>query len=154
MRVRPRTTSGESGTGSGMESGGTGSTVPAASRGSTLAGRRAMLIGRAGGRPSHYGPRGINGPIDDLLFPIHHGVLFYPGYDVLPPFVVYRADRRDEAAFDATATALRHRMRLLFETVPIPFRRQNGGDYAIPAMELNPQVVRPDLTGFAAHIDG
>lgn len=32
--------------------------------------------------------RGINSPIDDLVFPINHGVLFYPGYDVLPPFVV------------------------------------------------------------------
>lgn len=54
-----------------------------------LAGKRAMLLVTAGGWASHYGPRGINGPIDDLLFPIQHGVLFYPGYDVLPPFVVY-----------------------------------------------------------------
>lgn len=52
-----------------------------------LAGKRAMLIVTAGGREEHYGPRGINGPIDDLLFPINHGVLFYPGYDMLPPFV-------------------------------------------------------------------
>ena len=118
----------------------------------TLAGKRAMLIVTAGGWPSHYGPRGINGPIGDLLFPIHHGVLFYPGYDVLPPFVVFRADRMDDATFGATAAALKRRMRTLFETSPIPFRRQNGGDYAIPSMELRPQAVRPDLTGFAAHI--
>lgn len=118
----------------------------------TLAGKRAMLIVTAGGWPSHYGPRGVNGPIDDLLFPIHHGILFYPGYDVLPPFVLYRADRTDEATFDRTATALRARMRTLFETPPIPFRSQNGGDYAIPSMELRPERVRPDLTGFAAHI--
>ncbi|MEB5488419.1 hypothetical protein QMA73_30425, partial [Burkholderia pseudomallei] len=25
--------------------------------------------------------RGINGPIDDLLYPIHHGILYYPGFD-------------------------------------------------------------------------
>ncbi len=119
----------------------------------TLAGKRAMLIVTAGGWPSHYGPRGINGPIDDLLFPIHHGVLFYPGYDVLPPFVVYRADRMDEATFDATAAALKRRMRTLFETSSIPFRKQNCGDYAIPSMELRPEVVGPDLNGFAAHIE-
>ncbi|SDA33588.1 NAD(P)H dehydrogenase (quinone) [Methylobacterium sp. UNC378MF] len=119
----------------------------------TLAGKRAMLIVTAGGWPTHYGPRGINGPIDDLLFPIHHGVLFYPGYDVLPPFVLFRADRTDEATFDATATALKGRMRTLFETPPIPFRRQNGGDYAIPSMELRPERVRPDLAGFAAHVE-
>ena len=39
-----------------------------------------------GGWESHYAARGINGPIDDLLFPIQHGVLFYPGFDVVPPF--------------------------------------------------------------------
>ncbi|MGX7704941.1 NAD(P)H-dependent oxidoreductase [Methylobacterium sp. Gmos1] len=119
----------------------------------TLAGKRAMLVVTAGGWPSHYGPRGINGPIDDLLFPIHHGVLFYPGYDVLPPFVLYRADRTDEATFDEAAAALKARMRALFETPPIPFRRQNGGDYAIPSMELRSDRVEPDLTGFAAHVE-
>jgi NAD(P)H dehydrogenase (quinone) len=119
----------------------------------TLAGKRAMLIVLAGGWPSHYGPRGINGPMDDLLFPIHHGVLFYPGYDVLPPFVVYRADRMDEATFDQRATKLKVRMRALFETPAIPFRRQNGGDYAIPSMELRPETVSSDIGGFAVHIE-
>lgn len=56
----------------------------------TLSGKRAMLIVTAGGWEQHYSPRGINGPIDDLLFPINHGILHYPGYDVLPPFVTYR----------------------------------------------------------------
>lgn len=43
----------------------------------TLAGKRAMLIVTAGGWESHYAPRGINGPIDDILFPIQHGMLHY-----------------------------------------------------------------------------
>jgi NAD(P)H dehydrogenase (quinone) len=34
-------------------------------------------------------------PIDDLLFPINHGILYYPGYEVLPPFVVYKSDKLD-----------------------------------------------------------
>lgn len=118
----------------------------------TLAGKRAMLVVTAGGWETHYGPRGINGPIDDLLFPIQHGVLFYPGYAVLPPFVVYRADSMSESGSAATAESLRARMRALFSTDPIPFRRQNGGAYAIPSMELRPDLV-PHLTGFAAHLD-
>ena len=44
-----------------------------------------MLIVTAGGWAEHYSPRGINGPIDDILFPIQHGMLFYPGFEVLPP---------------------------------------------------------------------
>ena len=116
-----------------------------------LAGKRAMLLVTAGGWASHYGPRGINGPIDDLLFPIQHGVLFYPGYDVLPPFVVYRADRMDEADFEVTSAGIRERMRNLFDEAPIPFRRQNAGDYAIPSMELRIEAAPAHLMGFAAH---
>lgn len=87
-------------------------------------------------RQPHYGPRGVNGPIDDLLFPINHGILYYPGYTVLPPFVTYSADRLDEARFAATAESLRQRMRTLETTPPIAYRQQNGGDYLIPSMEL------------------
>jgi hypothetical protein len=47
-----------------------------------LAGKRAMLLVTAGGWEEHYAGRGINGPIEDLLFPINHGILYYPGYDV------------------------------------------------------------------------
>ena len=87
------------------------------------------------------------------LFPINHGVLFYPGYDVLPSFVAYRADRTDEAGFQGLADGLRERMRTLFTAPPIPYRRQNGGDYAIPSLELRDQAVPPQRSGFAAHID-
>lgn len=34
----------------------------------SLAGKRAMLIVTAGGWDSHYSSRGINGPMDDILF--------------------------------------------------------------------------------------
>src|SRR3954467_5324539 len=103
-----------------------------------LAGKRAMLIVTAGGWQEHYSARGINGPIDDLLFPINHGILYYPGYDVLPPFVVYRVDRFGEADFEPVAERLRERMRTLETTRPIPYRKQNGGDYHIPTMQLRP----------------
>jgi NAD(P)H dehydrogenase (quinone) len=120
----------------------------------TLAGKRAMLIVTAGGWEPHYGARGVNGPIDDLLFPIHHGILFYPGYTVLPPFVVYSADRLDEVAFEATAERLRKRMGALATTPAIPYRRQNGGDYLIPSMELRPGLGEPGATGFSLHVNG
>jgi NAD(P)H dehydrogenase (quinone) len=117
----------------------------------TFAGKRAMLIVTAGGWEPHYSPRGINGPIDDLLFPINHGILYYPGFDVLPPFVAYRVDRLDEAGFAAMADELRGRMRTLGTTAPIPYRRQNGGDYEIPSLQLRPELGAPGATGFALH---
>ena len=119
----------------------------------TLAGKRAMLLVTTGGWEEHYSARGINGPIDDLLFPINHGILFYPGYDVLPPFVAYRVDRLDEPGFAPVAERLRERMRTLATTPPIPYRRQNGGDYLIPSMQLRPALSAPDASGFAIHVD-
>jgi NAD(P)H dehydrogenase (quinone) len=120
----------------------------------TLAGKRAMLIVTAGGWEEHYAPRGVNGQIDDLLFPINHGILYYPGYDVLPPFVVYRVDRLDESGFEPIAERLRERMRTLATTPPIPYRQQNGGDYLIPSMNLRPELSEQGTTGFALHLNG
>lgn len=120
----------------------------------TLAGKRAMLIVTAGGWEEHYGPRGVNGPIDDLLFPINHGILYYPGYDVLPPFVAYRIDQLEASGFDPIAEALRARMRTIGTIAPIPYRKQNGGDYAIPSLELLPGVEAPGARGFGLHLRG
>jgi NAD(P)H dehydrogenase (quinone) len=117
-----------------------------------LAGKRAMLVVTTGGWESHYSPRGINGPIDDVLFPIHHGILYYPGFDVLPPFVIYRTSRMDEARFAQTRDALGQRLDDLSNTPPIPFRRQNAGDYEIPALTLRSEIA-PDKAGFAAHVE-
>ena len=119
----------------------------------TLAGKRAMLIVTAGGWEQHYAARGVNGPIDDLLFPINHGILYYPGYAVLPPFVAYKVDRLDEAAFAPIAERLRERMRTLATTPPIPYRKQNAGDYLIPSMQLRPDLGDAGASGFALHVN-
>jgi len=119
----------------------------------TLAGKRAMLIVTAGGSEEHYFARGINGPIEDLLFPINHGILHYPGYEVLPSFVIYQTDRLDEADFDRAAEQLGERMRTIETTPPIPYRQQNGGDYLIPTMELRQGLGDPGTDGFKLHLD-
>jgi NAD(P)H dehydrogenase (quinone) len=117
----------------------------------TMAGKRAMLVVTAGGWESHYAARGINGPIDDILFPINHGILYYPGFDVLPPFVIYRTSRVDDAGFARACDALGQRLDTLATTAPIPFRPQNSGAYEIPALTLREDVA-PELSGFAAHL--
>ncbi|MEE9928854.1 NAD(P)H-dependent oxidoreductase [Microvirgula aerodenitrificans] len=118
----------------------------------TMAGKRAMLVVTAGGWASHYSPRGINGPIDDILFPIQHGILYYPGFDVLPPHVIYRTGRIDQDGFARACAALGQRLDTLATTAPLPFRRQNGGAYDIPALTLRPELA-PGRHGFAIHLD-
>ncbi|WNN51966.1 NAD(P)H-dependent oxidoreductase [Hafnia alvei] len=117
----------------------------------TLAGKRAMLMVTAGGWQPHYSARGINGPIDDILFPIHHGILHYPGFDVLPPFVIYHTSKVNPDSYATICEKLGQRLDTLWSTAPIAFRQQNGGDYTIPELTLNPDIA-PELTGFAAHI--
>lgn len=117
----------------------------------SLEGKRAMLIVTAGGWESHYSPRGINGPIDDILFPIQHGILYYPGFDVLPPYVVYRTGKMDEARFAKIRDELGERLDNFWKTAPIPFRKQNAGDYDIPALTLRAELV-PGESGFAVHV--
>ncbi|MBK3758206.1 NAD(P)H-dependent oxidoreductase [Stutzerimonas frequens] len=118
----------------------------------SMVGKRAMLIVTTGGWDSHYSPRGINGPIEDLLFPIHHGILHYPGFDVLPPFLVHRTSRIDRARFDTLRDELGKRLDDLWRTEPIAYRKQNGGDYDIPALTLRAEVA-PGQVGFAAHVE-
>lgn len=118
-----------------------------------MSGKRAMLVVTAGGWEPHYGPRGVNGPIQDLLFPINRGILHYPGFQVLPPFVAYRigSGSVDDTTFSRIADNLGKRIDDLWTTEPIPFRAQNAGDYDIPALTLRADVA-PGQSGFAAHI--
>jgi len=117
----------------------------------TFKGKRAMLVVTAGGWESHYAERGVNGSIDDLLFPINHGILYYPGFDVMPPFVVYRVGRTDPERYQQMQTALDQRLQGLFTDAPIPYRMQNGGDYEIPSMLLKPGLEQTGQPGLRLH---
>lgn len=118
-----------------------------------LAGKRAMLIVTAGGWQSHYSERGINGSMNDLLFPIQHGILFYPGIDVLQPHVIYRTGKIDEARFSRECEELGARLDALETDKPIAFRRQNAGDYDMPALTLR-DGLSVSKNGFDIHISG
>lgn len=56
-------------------------------------GKKAMLVLTTGGGESMYTPLGLNGSIHQILFPINHGILYFVGFDVLPPFIAYGVSR-------------------------------------------------------------
>jgi len=115
-----------------------------------LKGKRALLAVSVGGAEQDYSPRGINGPLDELLFPITHGTLFFPGMDVLPTFAVYGAARMDHEAIQIAKSRWRARIEHLFQDPPIAFRPQNGGDY--PDRHMLASHVAVGQTGLRAHI--
>ncbi|MGA4788763.1 NAD(P)H-dependent oxidoreductase [Nocardia sp. AB354] len=131
---------------------GSGSTALPRYGAGALSGRRAMLVVSIGGREPAYSERGINGHIDDLLFPIHHGILYYPGMDVLPPFLVHGTIRVDSERFSAIADDLRARLSRIDAIEPIPYRTQAGGDYD-RSLRLR-DGLGCEATGFGLHRAG
>jgi len=115
-----------------------------------LAGKRALLAVSVGGPAEDYSPRGINGPLDELLFPITHGTLFFPGMQVLPSFAVYGTARINTDGMDRVTAAWRRRVARLFDDEPIAFRPQNGGDY--PDRHVLADHLAPDQTGVMMHV--
>jgi NAD(P)H dehydrogenase (quinone) len=113
-------------------------------------GKRAMLCVAVGGPAEDYLPRGINGPLDQLLFPITHGMLFFAGMEVLPTFAVYRAGHLQPEPLVAAKEAWRSRVTRLFEAAPIPFRPQNSGDY--PDGHVLADHVAVGQSGLTAHV--
>ncbi len=57
------------------------------------------------------------------------------------------------AGFAAVSAGLHARMRNLATAAPIPFRRQNGGAYRIPSLELRPGLGEAGSCGFRLHVD-
>jgi NAD(P)H dehydrogenase (quinone) len=112
--------------------------------------KRALLAVMTGGPAADYAPRGINGPLDQLLFPITHGTLFFSGMDVLPTFAVYGTGSITAAEVAEAMAAWRLRLERLFVDKPIPFRTQNGGDY-LDGHLLAPHVAEGQ-TGLPVHI--
>jgi NAD(P)H dehydrogenase (quinone) len=109
-----------------------------------------MLSVIVGGPAEDYSSRGINGPLDQLLFPITHGTLFFAGTDVLRTHAIYRSGRMSAQRVESEKSAWRLRLGTLFDEDPIPFRRQNGGDYPEGHVLANRAAV--GQTGLVAHI--
>lgn len=87
-------------------------------------GKRAMCSVTVGGSALVYSECGAYGPIERVLFPIHHGILSFVGFSVLEPFVVYGPARLSDAQRLAQLRSYRERVHAL-ETSPV-----------VPALDL------------------
>jgi NAD(P)H dehydrogenase (quinone) len=114
-----------------------------------LSGKRALTVVTIGGPESTYGPRGINGQLDQVLFPLLHGTFWYVGIASVPPVAVYRSDKLSDEQFQDAARLVRERVLSIADTETIPYRYQNYGDYT-DDLTVRPDLV-PDVTGLAAH---
>jgi len=76
-----------------------------------FAGKRAMCSVTIGGPSAAYSTRGAYGPVEPILYPIHHGIFAFVGFEVIEPFVVHAPSRMTEE--ERAAVLARYRGRAL-----------------------------------------
>ena len=87
-------------------------------------GKRAMCSVTIGGPASSYMPDGLNGDImNQILFPINHGILRFTGFDVLPPFLVHGPARMSLEERQAHLARYRETVLALPGLAPIRYPR-------------------------------
>jgi NAD(P)H dehydrogenase (quinone) len=74
-------------------------------------GKRALCATTVGGSAAAYSDAGMYGPIEPILYPIHHGIFRFLGFGVLAPFVVYGPARMTE--MDRAGALATYRERVL-----------------------------------------
>ncbi|MBS1702272.1 MAG: NAD(P)H-dependent oxidoreductase [Armatimonadetes bacterium] len=84
-------------------------------------GKRAMLSLTTGGHEPMFSENGLNGSIEQILYPIHHGILYFVGFDVLPPFVAWGPSRVGDEAREAYFREYGERLTSLDQTEPIAY---------------------------------
>lgn len=114
-----------------------------------LSGKRALTIVTIGSPEPALGPRGINGQLDEVLFPLLHGTLWYTGLNPLPPLGIYGADRVSAEQYRDGLARLRRRLEELKTTEPLAYRFQNHGDYD-DDLVLRPELA-PGQSGLSVH---
>jgi NAD(P)H dehydrogenase (quinone) len=117
-----------------------------------LRGKRAQVITTTGSPAAAMGPRGINGQLDQVLFPLLHGTLWYVGMEVLPPLAVHGADRLTASDYAEALDRVRERMTRLQEVEPLAYRHQNRGDYDRDLVLR--EHLSPGQRGIGVHTDG
>lgn len=85
-----------------------------------FAGKRALCAVTVGGTSSSYAEKGMYAPIEQVLYPIHHGIFAFTGFAVLQPFVVYAPTRIEERERIQYLNAYRRCVARIAEMRPCP----------------------------------
>lgn len=88
-----------------------------------FSGKRGLIITTAGERSSSFEGRGINGCIDDLLFPVTHGVFWYTGIAPLKSVTLLGIDSPVWKGIDDARSQVRQRLSEIDDASAIPYRR-------------------------------
>lgn len=102
-----------------------------------LKGRRAMVCTSTGAYDAMFQPDGLLGDFNRALWHIHNGILFYSGFEVLPPFVAWSPVHSDKPTTDAMIE--RYAARLLHAGSDAPMRFHPTSDFDA-GFKLKPDI--------------
>jgi NAD(P)H dehydrogenase (quinone) len=94
----------------------------------TMAGKRALCALTTGGEAAMFGPEGLCGDMDALLYPVQHGVFHFLGFKPLQPFVVWRAARLTDEQRAAELARFRVELLALAQRPVIAYRPRTDYD--------------------------
>jgi NAD(P)H dehydrogenase (quinone) len=90
-----------------------------------LAGKKAILSVTIGGPKEAYARNGIYGPIENILGPIHRGILAFVGFTVLEPLLVHGPGRMTKEERDRAMSSVRTRFTAIESARAIPQPRSS-----------------------------
>lgn len=93
-----------------------------------FANKKAMIAVTVGGVETAYGPDGLQGDIDKILYPIQHGILQYVGFQVLQPFIAYSANYADVERRAQVLAEYKKRLEQIDAETPVPPTRISDYD--------------------------
>lgn len=91
-------------------------------------GRRALLAFTTGGKAETYGPTGLYGRMDVVLWPLQNGILNFVGYDVLPHFQAESPARASDEERAVILDRWERHLRALDEATPLDFHSLDDFD--------------------------
>lgn len=115
-----------------------------------LQGKRGLVVTTAGDRAASLGPRGISGHVDDVLWPLLHGTIWYTGMLPLRPHLVTDADAVPPPRLAELETELEARLRAVCDEEPLAYRPLDEQHYD-HSIALHPHVAA-GVEGNAAHV--
>jgi len=86
-----------------------------------FAGKRAMCSMTTGGGPVYFGPDGLGGDIETILFPINHGIFYFVGFSVLPAHISWAPARAGDDGRAAMLEEWRAKLRGIDAIEPIRY---------------------------------
>lgn len=117
-----------------------------------LAGKVALPIVTAGDRPGSFAPRGVNGDVEELLFPVLHGTFWYCGMETLQPVFAPGVGYPGWDGMDRAVQEIRAGVAALADpdgAGRVRYRALTSGDYGRD--RLLREDLRPGETGVRIH---